>query len=93
MKDLSHGEIKEQILNEYESYLDMEELPEDFGEELHDWEIDLIKDNWAIMELRERIDPPKTLIQLNWMADFANEQLVGGRFVRDVQKSVPDYQN
>ena len=40
------------------------------------------------MDLPDEIDPPRTWLQLEWMADFANEYSLGGRFIRDVQKSL-----
>ena len=41
-----------------------------------------------VLELPDEIDPPRTWEQLEWMADFANEQSLDNRFIRDVQKSL-----
>ncbi|MDE7350496.1 MAG: hypothetical protein K2N25_05465 [Muribaculaceae bacterium] len=85
--NLTYGELNQLNLSEYSEYLDMEELPDNIVDELQYWEIDHVKYlRWAL-DLPDSIDPPRTWMQLEWMADFANEQSLGDRFIRDVQRA------
>lgn len=88
IETLAYGEVHQYQLDEYDEYVEMEELPDDLDEELHDWEIDLVKYLRDTLDLPDEIDPPRTREQFEWMADFANEQSVGGRFIRDVQRAL-----
>lgn len=88
LDNLTYGELNQLSLDEYGEYLDMEELPDNLEDELHDWEIDIVKYlRWAL-DLPDEIDPPRTWQQLEWMTDFANEQSLGNRFIRDVQRAL-----
>ena len=88
LDNLTYGDLNQMSLDEYSEYLDMEELPDNLEDELHDWEIDLVKYlRWAL-DLPHEIDPPMTWVQLEWMAEFANEQSLGDRFIRDVQRAL-----
>lgn len=88
LDNLTYGELNQMNLDEYCEYMDMEELPDNLVDELHDWEIDLVKYlRWAL-DLPDAIDPPRTWQQLEWMADFANEQTLGDSFIRDVQRAL-----
>lgn len=88
LDNLSFADLNQMNIDEYDEYLDMEELPDDLEEELHDWQIELIKYlRWAL-ELPHVIDPPSTREQLEWMADFANEQPTNSRFIRSVQRAL-----
>ncbi len=88
LNSLEFADLNQMNLDEYDEYLDMEELPEDIEEELQDWQIELVKYlRWAL-ELPNVIDPPRTWEQLEWMADFANEQPTNSRFIRDVQRAL-----
>lgn len=88
LESLAYGELPQHLLDEYSEYLDLAELPEDIGEELHDWEIDVVKDLRDSLDLPKRIDPPRAWEQLEWMADYANEQTFGDRFFRYVQRAL-----
>lgn len=43
LDNLTYGELNQLSLDEYGEYLDMEELPDNLEDELHDWEIDIVK--------------------------------------------------
>ena len=66
----------------------MEDLLDNLYDELKDWEIDEMKYIREVLDLPDEIDPPRTWLQLEWMADFANEHSLGGRFIRDVQRAL-----
>lgn len=88
LDNLTYGELNQMNLDEYSEYLEMEELPDNLEDELHDWEIDLVGYlRWAL-DLPDEMDPPRTWKQLEWMVDFANEQSLGDRFARDVQRAL-----
>lgn len=85
---LQYGEMLQLHLDEYGDYVDMEELPENIGDELKDWEIDEVKYLRAILELPNEIEPPRSRTQFDWMVDFANAHSKGPRFVKDVQWAI-----
>lgn len=88
LNSLEYGELHQMQLEEYGEYVDMEELPEDIEDELHDWEIDEVKYLREVCALPHGIEPPRTWTQIDWMGDFANGQSNGPRFVRDVQRAI-----
>lgn len=88
MDSLAYGEVHQMQMDEYWEYVDMDELPDNLEDELKDWEIDEVKYIRAVLDLPDEIDPPRTWAQLEWMADFANEQSLGNRFVRDTQRAL-----
>ncbi|MDE7419925.1 MAG: hypothetical protein K2N35_06930 [Muribaculaceae bacterium] len=88
MDNLTYGEVHQMQMDEYREYVDMEELPDNLEYELKDWEIEEVKYIKAVQDLPEEIDPPRTWEQLEWMSDFANEQSLGNRFIRDVQRAL-----
>ena len=85
---LTYGEVHQMQLDEYWEYAEMENLPDNLDDELKDWEIDEVKYIREILDLPDEIGPPRTWLQLEWMADFAKEQSIGGRFIRDVQRAL-----
>lgn len=88
LKSLSYGEVHQHQIDEYGEYLDMAELSEDIEETLCDWEIDVVKHLREIFDLPDKIEPPRTWKQIDWMADFANERSKGPRFIKDVQRAI-----
>lgn len=88
MDSLAYGEVHQMQMDEYWEYVDMDELPDNLEDELKDWEIDEVKYIRAVLDLPDEIDPPRTWAQLEWMADFANGQSLGDRFIRDVQRTL-----
>lgn len=88
LKTLSYGNFNELNIEEYGEYLDMEELPDDIEDELHDWQLDYVRYLRDVMDLPDFIDPPRTGVQLEWMADFANEQSSDSRYIRNVQRAL-----
>ena len=88
MDNLTYGEVHQMQMDEYREYVDMEELPDNLDDELKDWEIEELKYIKAVQDLPEEIDPPRTWEQLECMSDFANEQSLGNRFIRDVQRAL-----
>ena len=86
MDSLTYGEVHQMQMDEYWEYVEMDELPDNLEDELKDWEIEEVKYIRAVIDLPDEIDPPRTWLQLEWMADFANEQSLGDRFIRDVQR-------
>ena len=88
MDNLTYGEVHQMQMDEYLGYIDMEELPDNLEDELKDWEIEEVKYIRAVLDLPDKIDPPMTWLQLEWMADFTNEGSFGDRFIRDVQRAL-----
>lgn len=88
MDSLTYGEVHRMQMDEYWEYVEMDDLPDNLGDELKDWEIEEVKYIREVLELPDEIDPPRTWEQLEWMADFANEQLLDYRFKRDVQRAL-----
>lgn len=88
LDNLAYGELREMESAVHNEYVEMDELPANLDDELKDWEIDEIKYLRAIWDLPDEIDPPRTWVQLEWMADFANDQILGNRFNRDVQRAL-----
>ena len=86
MDNLTYGEVHQMQMDEFWEYVEMDELPDNLEDELKDWEIEEVKYIRAVLELPDEIDPPRTWEQLEWMADFANEQSLGDQFFRDVQR-------
>lgn len=86
--NLTYGEVHQMQMDEYWEYVEVDQLPDNLGDELKDWEIDEVKYIRDVMDLPDEIDPPRTWEQLGWMADFANEQSLGNRFIRDVQRAL-----
>ncbi|MDE6291675.1 MAG: hypothetical protein K2M16_09085, partial [Muribaculaceae bacterium] len=64
MDNLTYGEVHQMQMDEYREYVDMEELPDNLGDELKDWEIDEVKYIRDVMDLPDEIDPPRTWEQL-----------------------------
>ncbi|MDE6379446.1 MAG: hypothetical protein K2L11_03165 [Muribaculaceae bacterium] len=85
---LTYGEVHQMQMYEYWEYVEMENLPDNLDDELKDWEIEEVKYIREVLDLPDEIDPPRTWLQLEWMADFANEHSLGGRFIRDVQRAL-----
>ena len=79
MDNLTYGEVHQLQMDEYWEYVEMDELPDNLEDELKDWEIDEVKYIREVLKLPDEIDPPRTWLQLEWMADFANEQSLGNR--------------
>lgn len=75
-------------LEEYGDYVDMAEMPDDIGDELLDWEVDEVKYLREVCRLPDEIEPPRTWTQIDWMADFANGESKGPKFVKDVQWAI-----
>ena len=88
LDDLSYGNLNQMQMDEYWEYLEMEELPDNLEDELHDWEMDVVKYLRWTLGLPGRLAPPRTREQMEWMADFANERSLGDRFIRDVQRAL-----
>lgn len=88
LDNLTYGGLNQFSLDEYSEYMEMEELPDNLEDELQDWEIDVVKYLWLALDLPNFIDPPRTWEQKEWMANFANEQSLGNRFFRDVQRAL-----
>ncbi len=88
LETLECGYISETRLDEYREYLDMDELPDDIEEELPEWQVEELKDIIRTLGLPDCIDPPRTGQQLDWMVDFANENMQGNAFCRDVQRAL-----
>ena len=88
MDNLTYGEVHQMQMDEYWEYVEVDQLPDNLGDELKDWEIEEVKYIREVLELSDEIDPPKTWEQLEWMADFANDQSLGDKFIRDVQRAL-----
>lgn len=87
-KSLTYGDISPMNFADYGDYLDMDELPENIGDELVDWEVDLVKYLREVLMLPYEMQPPRHREQFEWMADFANEHSSDRRFIRDVQRAL-----
>lgn len=88
LDNLIYGEVHQMQMDEYWEYVEMDELPDNLEDELRDWEIDEIKYIRDVLELPDEIDPPRTWLQLEWMADFANDQTLGNSYIKDVRRAL-----
>ena len=88
MDNLTYGEVHQMQMDEYREYVEMDELTNNLEDGLRDWEIEEVKYLRTVWDLPHEINLPRTWQQVEWMVKFANEQTLGNRFNRDVQRAL-----
>ena len=89
LETLEYGAILSKWIEEYDEYLDLKE--EYFKQEIKEWDAedkDMAGYIYETMKLPNRIEPPESYIQFEWMVDFTEEHTSNRKFFQYAEKAL-----